>query len=251
MRNITRAFAAASGLLACAALWEAAADLRWANPALLPPLSVILPVLWHLLRSGEFLTPLLSTVALLFGGYAIAAGLGISLGILMGWSRRIDCLLEPLVELIRPIPKPALVPPLFLFLGIGLPTMLTIVALVAFFPILINTAQGVRAIDPVLMNTARTFRASRATILLRVVLPGALPSIMTGLRVSLALGLILAILAEMLAGNGGIGFAVLDLQRSFDTPEMYAWLIILAALGLALTAAFDAIEKRAVPWRAA
>jgi ABC-type nitrate/sulfonate/bicarbonate transport system permease component len=193
----------------------------------------------------------LRTLGLLLGGYAIAAVLGVAVGVLMGWSRRADCLLEPLTELLRPIPKPALVPPLFLFLGIGLPTMLTIVALVAFFPILINTAQGVRAIDPVLLDTARTFRASRRSVLLRVVLPAALPMVMTGLRVSLALGLILAILAEMLAGQGGIGFVILDLQRSFDTTAMFAWLIILAALGLLLAAGFDFIERRVLPWRAA
>jgi ABC-type nitrate/sulfonate/bicarbonate transport system permease component len=128
--------------------------------------------------------------------------------------------------------------------------MVTIVSVACFFPILINTLQGVRGVDPVLLDTARTFRCSRRRLVLQVVLPAALPMIMTGMRVSLALGLVLVVLAEMLAGSGGIGYLILDMQRSFDIVAMFAWLLILAVVGLALSVAFDVIEGRAVPWRA-
>lgn len=231
-------------------VWEAAGDLAWVNRALLPPPSAIFPVLATILMTGAFAEPLAQTLLLLFTGYAIACVLGIAMGLAMGRSRLIYGLFEPLVELIRPIPKPALVPPLFLFLGMGAKMETTVVALAAFFPVLISTIQGVRGVDPVALDTARTFGCPPMKTIFNVVLPSALPLILTGMRVSLALGLVLVVLAEMLAGQGGLGYVILDMQRSFAIQEMYAWIIILAALGLGLNSIFEYIEMKAVPWRA-
>jgi ABC-type nitrate/sulfonate/bicarbonate transport system permease component len=250
MSRLARAAMSASGLLALLAVWELVSDTGVANPVLLPPPSIALPASWALVASGAILSPLGRSLSLLAVGYVIASLVGIALGVAMGCSRRVYCLLEPLIELLRPIPKSALVPPLFLFLGIGTTTMVTIVSVACFFPILINTLQGVRGVDPVLLDTARTFRCSRRRLVLQVVLPAALPMIMTGMRVSLALGLVLVVLAEMLAGSGGVGFLILDMQRSFDIVMMFAWLLVLAVVGLALSLAFDVVEGRAVPWRA-
>ncbi len=242
----------AISLLATLLAWEAAGRSGWLNPVLAPAPSLIGDALLELVRSGDVLAPLLHTVALFAAGYALACGLGIALGIAlglaMGTSPVLYGLLEPLVELVRPIPKPALVPALFLFLGIGKATMLTVVVLAVVFPVLINTLQGVRSLDPVLVDTARTFQISRLRTILCVCLPGALPMILSGMRVGLGLGLALAILAEMLAGETGIGFLILDLQRSFQIREMFAWIAVLAAIGGALTVAFDAVERWAVPW---
>lgn len=231
------------------ALWQAASGFGLVDSTLLPPPSTIAPALWTLFASGEFLAPLGHTLALLFVGYAIACLAGIGLGLAMGCFRPIHALLEPLVEAIRPIPKPALVPPLFLFFGIGPTTMLIIVVLAAVFPVLINTIQGVRGVDPVLTDTAATFRCSRLRAIRSVVLPAALPLILTGMRVSLGLGLVLVILAEMLAGESGLGFVILDMERSFRIVEMYAWVILLAAIGLLLAVLFERFETWAVPWR--
>jgi ABC-type nitrate/sulfonate/bicarbonate transport system permease component len=125
----------------------------------------------------------------------------------------------------------------------------TVVALAAFFPVLNNTLQAVRGIDPVTVGTARTFGYSRAETLCNTVLPAALPMILTGMRVSLGLSLVLAILAEMLVSSNGIGFLILDMQRSFRVPEMYAWIVILGALGLLLNALFEWVERKLVAWR--
>jgi NitT/TauT family transport system permease protein len=235
--------------VAVLAIWEATGRAHYFNTALLPPPSLIAPVLWQLLSTGAFVAPLVQTLTLLFIGYAIGCLLGISLGLAMGWSRAAFCLLEPLFELIRPIPMPALVPPLFLFLGLGTGMKTTVVALVVFFPILINTIQGVRGVDPVALDTAKTFGCPPAQTLFKVVLPSSLPMILTGMRVSLALGLVLVVLAEMLAGEGGLGYVILDMQRSFQIREMYAWIIVLAIIGLGLNATFEFVEARAVPWR--
>jgi ABC-type nitrate/sulfonate/bicarbonate transport system permease component len=239
-----------SGIVAFLALWELVSDTHLANPALLPPPSTTFRAAWALVRSGAVLGPLARSLSLLAAGYTIAVAVGVGLGLAMGCSRAIYGLFEPLIELMRPIPKTALVPPLFLFLGIGTTTMVTIVAVGCFFPVLINTVQGVHGIDPVLLDTARTFRRPRGRTVVEVILPATLPMIVTGMRVSLALGLILVVVAEMLAGTGGVGFLILDMQRSFDIVAMFAWLLILAVLGLALSLLFDFVETRAVPWRA-
>jgi ABC-type nitrate/sulfonate/bicarbonate transport system permease component len=122
------------------------------------------------------------------------------------------------------------------------------VGLAVFFPVVINTVQGVRGVDPVMIATARTFGHGPRRILLRVILPAATPFILAGMRVSLALGLILAVIAEMLGGQGGLGYLVLDMQRSFKVLDMYAWLAILAVLGYALNAGFNIVERRLVHW---
>jgi len=230
-------------------LWEGAFRLGMTNPVLLPPPSIILPTLWQIIVTGAVVKPLIDTLILLFSGFGIACVLGVALGIGMGWNERIYYLFDPLVELIRPIPKAALVPPLFLFLGLGATMKITTVALAAFFPVLISTIQGVRGVDPVATNTARTFGCPAPRMLWSVVLPASLPMIFTGMRVSLGLGLILVILAEMLGGQGGLGYLIVDMQRSFAIRQMYAWIFILAILGLVLNAAFVFIESRAVPWR--
>jgi ABC-type nitrate/sulfonate/bicarbonate transport system permease component len=150
--------------------------------------------------------------------------------------------------MLRPIPKSALVPVLFLFLGIGKTTMITVVVLAAVFPILISTFQGVKALDPILLETARTFQVSRGRTIFMVILPASLPMILAGMRVALGLGLVLVILAEMLAGEDGIGFRILDLQRAFQIRDMFAWIFVLSALGGGLTVLFDLVERRLVPW---
>jgi ABC-type nitrate/sulfonate/bicarbonate transport system permease component len=231
-------------------LWELICGLGLVNASLLPPPSQIAPALWKILLSGSFLAPLQQTLGMLLVGYTIACVTGVALGLLMGCSGYAYGLLEPLVEAIRPLPKPALIPAMVVFLGIGAGMKITMVALAALFPVLINTLQGVRGVDPVLLATARTLGCTRAQTIRKIILPAALPMILTGMRVSLGMGLVLVILAEMLAADSGIGFLILDLQRSFQVRPMYAWIAILAAVGLLLNVLFEIVEDRVVPWRA-
>ena len=237
-------------VLAMLLLWELICQSGLVNLFLLPPPSQIGPALWKIVASGSFVVPLGQTLGMLLIGYTIACVAGITLGLLMGCSEAAYGLLEPLVEVIRPIPKPALIPAMVVFLGIGAGMKITMVALAALFPVLINTLQGVRGVDPVLLATARTLGCSRAETIRKIILPASLPMILTGMRVSLSMGLVLVILAEMLAAESGIGFLILDLQRSFQVRPMFAWIAILAALGLVLNTLFELVEDRAVPWRA-
>nr|WP_314075760.1 ABC transporter permease [uncultured Roseococcus sp.] len=228
---------------------ELAVETGWVRRALMPPPTAIALTLWDLLTSGEFVAPLLATMELVFTGFAIGSALGIAGGLAMGWFPAVFRLLEPLVELMRPIPKAALVPPLMLFLGIGTTMKVTSVALAVLFPVLVNTLQGVRGTDRVMLDAARTHGWGTAHTLRHLVLPAALPFILAGMRISLGLALVLAVLAEMLSGQGGLGFLILDMQRSFLIRQMYAWLIILAVLGLALNGLFLLAERRALHWQ--
>lgn len=218
------------------------------NRALIPPPSTVALTLGAILSSGQALAPLAETLSIFFVAYGIACALAVGLGLLMGRFRPVHDLFEPLVEALRPLPKPALLPPLILFLGIGDAMKLTIIGLGVFFPVLINTVQGVRGTDPVMIDVARTFGHRPGSLMFKVVLPSALPMVLSGMRVSLGLGLILVVIAEMLAGTGGVGYLILDMQRSFKVPQMYAWTVILALLGYALNALFVFAERRAIHW---
>ena len=218
------------------------------NTAIIPLPSKVFERLFSILASGTFFGPLAQTSALLFSAYLCASALAIGAGLLVGRSTVAYNLLQPLFELVRPLPKPALLPPLMLLLGIGNTMKLTIVGMAVFFPVLINTMQGVRGVESVQINTGRTFRISRLMLVRKIVLPASLPFIFTGLRVALGLALIVAVIAEMLAGTGGLGYLVIDMQRTFRVVDMYAWIVLLALYGYALNAAFLAIERKVVHW---
>ena len=227
---------------------EVAARTGLVKAALVPPPSEVGRVLWVIVSTGEFAAPMLQTLTILFISYGIACVLGIALGILMGYFQPVYCLLEPLVEILRTIPKPILLPPLMLFLGLGNPMKIFIVTLAALFPVLINTVQAVRSVDPTLVDTARTFGRGTASILWRVILPASVPMILAGMRISLGIGLVLVVLSEMLAGTGGLGQVIMDMQNSFKVRETFAWLVIMAVMGFALAVLFDWVERRLTFW---
>jgi len=229
---------------------EIASRSGWVNPTFLPPPTTIFATFWGIIASGSFVAPLAQTLLLLFTGYSIGCVAAIALGVLMGSSQPVFNLFEPLTELLRPLPKPALLPALILFLGLGARMEITIVALGCFFPVLINTIQGVRAVEPTMINTARTFGHGPMAIWRRILLPASAPYILAGMRISLGLGLILVVTAEMIAGSGGLGDSILSAQRTFLVKESYAWLVVLALLGLLLTWVFTWIEQRLAFWNA-
>ena len=248
MRDRLIGLAVVAGLLGAL---EIAVRAGAVNARLVPPPSAIAQRTYDIIASGSFLQPLAQTLYLLFVAYFVASALAIAVGLMMGRSQAIYHLLEPLVESVRPLPKAALLPPLMMLLGLGDPMKLVIVGLAVSFPVLINTVQGVRGVDPVLVNTARTFGHSRSGIVSKVVLPASLPLILSGMRVGLGLGLILVTTAEMMAGTGGVGYLIIDMQRSFRVQNMYAWIVILALLGYALNALFLKLEHGATHWAAA
>ena len=213
-----------------------------------PPVTLIFQAWLENLMDGTLIWHLLATLWRQMLGYSLAALLGISLGLAMGYYRPLYNLFEPLVEVLRPIPGPAYLPILVLFVGIGHEMKVVLILLASFFPILLNTYSGVRAIDRVQFDTARTLGLTTFQTFRELVLPAASPQILTGMRISLAISLILAILGEMIVSNDGLGYFTLLAQRTFKIADMYAGIFTLAVFGYLLNRIFLLVEARVIRW---
>jgi ABC-type nitrate/sulfonate/bicarbonate transport system permease component len=200
------------------------------------------------IADGTLLKHLAATFWRQMLGYGLAIVLGVGLGLAMGYFRPLYNLFEPLVEVLRPIPGPAYLPILVLFVGIGHEMKVVLILLASFFPILLNTYSGVRSIDRVQFDTGRTLGLTTLQTFRELVIPAASPQILTGMRISLAISLILAILGEMIVSNDGLGYFTLLAQRTFKVPEMYAGIFTLALFGYVLNRIFLALEARLVRW---
>ena len=174
-------------------------------------------------------------------GYLAAALLGIAIGVPVGASRNLRNVLEPVLEFLRAIPPPVLVPVLILFAGIGNEMKALVIVSGCIWPVLLNTVAGVRALDEVLAEIVRSYRIGRLARLWHFVLPGASPQIFTGLRQSLSIGIILMVVSEMFAASDGIGFVLVQYQRTFAIPEMWSGIILLGIIGIVLSLIFRAI----------
>jgi ABC-type nitrate/sulfonate/bicarbonate transport system permease component len=242
--------AAGVGLLvALGILWELSARLHWLDTPSWVPLTRVFPAWWDGIASFELPAEVLATLRRMAMGYLIATVVGVLVGLLMGRSKWVHGLLQPLVELVRPIPSPAYLPIAILMLGIGDTMKVFVIALASVFPILLNTYSGVRAIDPVEIDTGRTLGLRERKILMQIVLPSASPYIFSGLRVSVAISFIVAVLSEMVAGDDGMGYVVLATQRNFQIPEMYAGVFTLAIVGYGLNLLVVAVERFAFRWK--
>lgn len=228
-------------------LWEVSARM-WVASSNWPPVTGIVIAGIEGFRTGDLPQVFLSSLWRMVTGFAIGAALGVGVGLLMGRFRLVNAALDTLVELVRPIPIPAIVPPLILLLGIDATMKVSIVAFATFFPVLVNTIAGVRSVDRTPLDVARTFQVGPARTLLRVVLPASMPFIMVGLRTSLALALIVTVIAEMIAGSEGIGYFLMTMQYAMRPGEMYAAILLLAVLGYLLNLCMLAVEKRVLHW---
>jgi ABC-type nitrate/sulfonate/bicarbonate transport system permease component len=213
-----------------------------------PPLTDILSTFadtWMFERVGSDVVPSLVRMGL---GFGIAVVGAISAGLLLGMSRRSRIATAPIVEFLRAIPPPALLPFAILVIGVGNSMKVFIIAFVCIWPILLNTIAGVTGVDPTLRETTRVYGISRRDRVWRVMLPAASPQIFAGMRTSLSLALILMVISEMVASTNGIGYFVLQSQRTFAIPEMWSGILLLGILGYTLNAAFVLIERRVLRW---
>lgn len=234
-------------ILLLLALWQFSALYVMDTPTW-PPVTRIFQAWVSDVLDGTLITNLLATFWRQMLGYWLAVVLGIGVGLAMGYFRVAYNLLEPLIEVFRPIPGPAYLPVLVLFVGIGDEMKVVLILVASLFPILLNTYSGVRAIDPVQFDTARTLGLTTSQTLREIVLPAALPQILTGMRISLAISLILAILSEMIVSNDGLGYFTLLAERTFKVPDMYAGIFTLAMFGYALNRLFLFGEARLIRW---
>jgi len=236
-------------LLGLLAVWELVAQAEWVNPLIVPPLSKILRIFSELIFSGQIPLQILVSMKRAAAGYFLAAAVFIPLGVFMGLSPTVYRLFEVIVEMLRPVPPPVVIPVALLFFGLGDEMKIFVIFFSCAWPILLNTLDGVRSIDWVLLNTARTFGLPRRKIIWQVILPACAPQIATGLRVSLPIMLILVVISEMVGSTDGIGYFVLDSQRRFKVAQMYAGMLALAILGYTLNQLFNLIHRLVLPWQ--
>jgi ABC-type nitrate/sulfonate/bicarbonate transport system permease component len=230
------------------ALWELAAASGTVPSMSFPRMSAVLATWWEIIISGELFGELLPSILRMFAGYFIGIAVGVALGLLMGYFRFFYSLLEPITEMLRPIPSPAYLPIVILFLGIDDEMKVFMIAFASLFPVLLNTYSGVRSVDPIQLQTARTFGVAGWKLLWHVVLPSASPFIFTGMRVSLAVALIVMVISEMIAASSGIGYFILSAERGFKIREMFAGVLTLAVVGYVLNRVFVAIENKVLGW---
>ena len=235
-------------LLAVIPIWELVSRLALVNPLFFPPISKILKSFFLLVLSGDIPYQILLSLKRAGAGYLLAAAVFIPLGIVMGLFDWVYRMLEVIIEMARPMPPPVVVPVAMLFFGLGDGMKVFVIFFTCAWPILLNTIDGVRNIDRVLIHTARTFGLSQRKSITKVILPAASPQIMTGLRISLAITLILVVISEMVGSTDGIGYFILDSQRRFKVDQMYAGMLSLAILGYALNQLFLLFYNSVLAW---
>jgi len=231
------------------ATWELAAQAEWINALIVPPPTKILKIFFELVASGQIPMQILVSMKRALVGYLLAAVVFIPLGIFMGLSPTVYRLCEVVVEMLRPVPPPVVIPVALLFFGLGDEMKIFVIFFSCAWPILLNTVDGVRGVDWVLLNTAKTFGLSRVKTIWQVILPACSPQIITGLRVSLPIMLILVVISEMVGSTDGIGYFVLDSQRRFKVAQMYAGMFALAILGYTLNQLFNLLQRWLLPWQ--
>ncbi|HEY6381978.1 MAG TPA: ABC transporter permease [Pseudolabrys sp.] len=229
--------------------WEAVVAGARLNPIYLPRPSQILLALITMFKTGGLLSDLLATLARIFGGFVIALVAGTLLGIWMATSERVSAIADNFIAALYPLPKVTLIPLLIIWLGTGGPFMLAISALGAIFPIVINTVLGIRQCDSGLILAARDLGATNRQVIGMVLLPSAIPSIFAGVRLGLGVSIILVVAAEMVVGKVGLGARLYLAGQVLETEQVFAVLIVLAILGIAVTKAQDLIDVRLNQWR--
>lgn len=213
-----------------------------------PPLREIVASLHELWIVGDAHGELWSSLGHFAIGYPLAGLLGVGIGALLWRFHRVGDAVSPVLYFVYVVPTAALLPAIVALMGIGSSMKVTIIVLAAIWPTLLNTLDGMRGVDPVKLDTARVLHMSSARTVRTVVLPGAMPQIMAGLRHSLQIAVIMMVVSELIASRAGIGFFILDAQQRFAMTEMWTGIIVLAVVGSVLTFLFIAVERVVLAW---
>lgn len=247
-RTVVRFLSRYGILIAFLAIWQLSSSAGWVNAAVLPPIDTIVSALWNGLVGGTLLGDIAISLQRAGLAFAAAVAVAIPLGLFMGQVRAVETALDPILQVFRQTSALALYPVFILLLGLGEASKVFVIFWATLFPLLLNTISGVKQVDPKLLEMARVYGATRLTAFRRVVLPGAVPSIFVGLRLSATTALLLLIASEMIGANKGIGFQVMNAQYNFQIPLMFAAIVILAGLGLIANQALVSLQRRLCRW---
>jgi ABC-type nitrate/sulfonate/bicarbonate transport system permease component len=236
------------------AIWAAfsfanANYLKLFNAVLMPgPLDVLRTGL-DLIKSGELQNDILASMSRVLQGFAIAAVLGVGLGMAVGRSRLLENLIDPMLELLRPIPPLAFLPMMVLWFGIGEASKIAFIAYAAFFPIFTTTLEGIKYVDPLLLRAASSLGASQRDLFRYVVLPAAMPGIITGLRLGFGLSFFVIVAAEFIAADSGLGYLINDARTFFLVSQMLLGAAVIGLIGFTFNRLLRLLESRLLRWR--
>ncbi len=230
--------------------WEIAAQFGMIDVRFFPAPSTIMAALFRMALSGELLEHVLISMQRITLGFLLGGIPAIILGIVMGISRPVRALVDPLIVATYPIPKSSILPFILLIFGLGEMSKVVMVAIGVFFPIAINATAGVLQISPVYLDVGKSFKASRWDIFRTIALPGALPFIMTGVKLGAGLALILIAIAEMVGAKSGIGYMIWSAWETFAVARMYVGLFVIALIGFAISFLLNELERWIIRWKA-
>jgi len=233
----------AAALLGLWQLYATSAELLY-----LSPFSDSAAAMWELATGPTLTTDVLPSIGRFLAGYAIGCVVGIAVGVPIGYIRSLEPWIRPVLEFLRSLPAPAIVPIAVLLLGASSGTRIAVIAFGACWAVLLNAIDGARGVDPLLIDTGRVNRLGTAAILRRIVIPAALPQIFAGLRIALGIALIVMVFSEMIASTSGLGFQILTSQRRFLVPETYGGVLLIGLIGWAFSVLFLYVERRVLSW---
>ena len=229
--------------------WEIMGRSGYINPLFLSSPSKIIDTGWDLYVSGEIVSDFKISGKEFVLGYALSIVVGVPLGILVGWYKRLNYVFDPFLSALYATPRITLLPLIIMWFGIGLSSKIVIIFLGAVFPIIISSLTGVKTVDTRLLNVARCFGAKEQDIFKKVIIQSCVPFIITGLRLGLAQAIIGVIVAEFFSARGGIGFMITTAGAMFETNTVFVGIMITAFCGITFTEILRRIEKRFEKWR--
>ena len=229
-------------------VWQLIVALGGMNPLFLPSPASVLVAGWELIRSGQLPWAVLVSLNRIVQGFVYGSLAGIALGLLAGAIRWVDDVVDPWVAAIYPIPKSALFPLFLLWFGLGDSSKIVTISVGVLFLVLINTVTGVKSINPLLLKAAQDLGATRAQVFVKVILPGALPNIFTGLRLGIGMALILVFITEIEATKAGLGFLLWEAFQLLDTKQVFAGVVTFGVLGILSSWALQWLERVCCPW---
>jgi ABC-type nitrate/sulfonate/bicarbonate transport system permease component len=230
-------------------LWQIVADMKILSPAFFPGPDRTWKALARAAASGDLAPRIHATLWRMLIGWAFASIVGVVLGSLIGSSPRLRRLLGPTLEFLRPLPASATIPIFIVLLGLSNAMVLTVVAFGALWPMLLGTIHGFEAVEPRLYEVARVLQLSKVSVILKIALPSALPDILSGLRLSLTVALILTVVCEMLVGVDGLGSWTLISARAFRSPDLYAGVFLLGIIGYLGASILTMVSNKLLAWK--
>ncbi|MEV0075199.1 ABC transporter permease [Nocardia neocaledoniensis] len=229
--------------------WELAPRFGLVDEVFLPPFSVVVQAFAELTANGQLGEHISASLTRSITGFSIALVIAVPVGIAIAWYKPVSDFLNPVLELFRNTAALALLPVFVLILGIGETSKIALIGYATFFPILLNTITGVRTVDPLLVKSAVSLGFSPVRLFQKVILPAAIPSIFTGIRMAAAGSILVLIAAEMVGARAGLGYLITAAQQNFQIPQMYAGIVAISLIGLGFNFALVALERRLSRWR--